>query len=83
MCTHVFFIIQSEVKGELDGLEPCSVPPTAKSPSPDPHPPTGEEEHDRGVGPVETGAEVVFPAKFSFSAPMDNIVVRTHQFSVM
>jgi inositol polyphosphate-4-phosphatase len=73
---------KSEVKGELDDLEP-SVPPVAKSPSPDRHHAAGEEEHDGGMGPVEIGGEVVTPVKFSFSAPMDNIVVRTHHFSVM
>lgn len=64
----------------MDGLELSSSSfAAAKSPSPDPHSDGAEEERD---GPAELGREIVSSAKFSFSSPMDNLVVRGYQFSV-
>lgn len=66
-------------------MEPLegSLSPASKSCSPDPQFEMGEEEQDGGnVPPVEIGGEVVSPARFTFSAPMDNIVVRSYQFSI-
>ena len=69
----------------MDGLELSPLSPATKSHSPSPSADGGgEEEQDGGgLGPVEVGGEVVSPAKFSFSAPMDNLVVRSYQFSIM
>ena len=69
---------------DVDGLELSTASSVAgKSPSPDPHSDAGEEEQDGGVlGPLDFGGEAVSPAKFSFSSPMDNLVVRSYQFPV-
>ena len=55
--------------------------PSNKLLSPDP-PPEARQEEEHDLGPLEIGGDVVSPAKFSFSAPMDNIVVRSHQFTI-
>ena len=36
----------------------------------------------RSIGPVEVGGELVSPSPFNFSAPMDNIVIRTFHFPI-
>jgi len=41
-----------------------------------------EDQADSAIGPVEVGGELVAPSRFTFSAPMDNIVVRTFQFPI-
>ena len=73
---------------EVIEQSPVSLP-APHSPSPDPPSEggilgdAGTDERDGGpgnIGPVEVGGEVVSPARFSFSAPMDNIVVRSYQF---
>lgn len=80
----VLSVLQSG-DGEMEPLED-SLSPSSKSPTPDPQFDMGEEEQDGGLGnnapPVEIGGEVVSPARFTFSAPMDNIVVRSYQFSI-
>ena len=80
-------LLQSEGHKEIEVIEQSPVSlPAPHSPSPDP--PSeggtvgdgGTDERDGNIGPVEVGGEVVSPARFSFSAPMDNIVVRSFQF---
>lgn len=68
--------------GEMEPLE-ASLSSASKSCSPDPQFEMGEEEQEgSNAPPVEIGGEVVSPARFTFSAPMDNIVVRSYQFSI-
>ena len=63
-------------------LASSSPPPSATEVLPD-QPGGGVEETDSlALRVVEQGSEVMSPAKFSFSAPMDNLVVRTHQYPV-
>ena len=71
---------QSEVNGGESGLEVSTGSQPSKLPSPDPL--SEEEAIDGGGGASEPGSEVMSPAKFSFSAPMDNIVVRSYQFPI-
>ena len=72
---------QSEVNGGESGLELSAGSQVTKSPTPDLL--SEEDVADGGGGASEPGSEFMSPAKFSFSAPMDNIVVRSYLFPVM
>ena len=63
-------------------MELCSL--GSKSPSPDPAQLGQDEATDTGDSrPPDQSAEVTSPARFSYSAPMDNLVVRSFQFCIM
>jgi inositol polyphosphate-4-phosphatase len=72
---------KSEVNGGESGLELSAGSQVTKSPTPDLL--SEEDATDGGGGASEPGSEVMSPAKFSFSAPMDNIVVRSYLFPVI
>lgn len=82
----VLLVLQS-ADGEMDPLEECPFSPPSKSSSPDPLFEMGDDEQDRGPGkngpPVEIGGELVSPSRFTFSAPMDNIVIRSFEFPIV
>lgn len=70
------------MNGGESGLELSGSLSATKFPSPDPI--SEDEAHDGGGVVSEPGSEVMMsPSRFSFNSPMDNIVVRGYQFSVM
>ena len=74
--------MQSEVTSGNDVLcfGPMLPHVASKSLSPDPF--TDDEQQDSAESAGGGGGDVMSPALFSFSAPMDNIVVRGYQFSI-